>query len=318
MLQYDSILLLKSRGVGYMYDINIKNVSKGKSLFYIFFLAGLFFLVLIGWIYISSISKLKSLDSSVTSTNVEVKSYINDEGTTMYSPVYSYVVNGKTYTCGSNSSSSVNPGNSNKTVYYDSKNPSSCMTEYSKSENNIILIFILIPIIFIIVAVVNIVKVNKRIKTIFELNQKGKLVKNLPYRLENTGTVVNGVPIKMPVVDYVLPNGCSITLYGDARHDKKTYDSDGMVDLLIDENNPENYFIDFEINRISGNLPQDYYQQNTNSNVENNSVQNQSSNNQNTNLNNFNQQTNNQNTNLNNYSQVNTDQSKSNQNNNNF
>ena len=44
-----------------------------------------------------------------------------------------------------------------------------------------------------------------------------------------------------------------------------------MVDLLIDESNPDNYYIDFEINRLSGNLPQDYYQQaSINQNIQNN------------------------------------------------
>ena len=287
-----------------MYDINTKNVKKGKRFFYIFLLVGLLFLVILGLIYISSIVRLKSMDSTVTSTSVEVRSYVDDEGSTMYSPVYSYEVNGENYTCGSNSSSSIYPGTDNKTVYYDSKNPSNCMTEYSKSSNNIMLLFMLIPIIFIVVAVVNIRKVNKKVKTILELNQKGKLVKNLPYRLEDSGTVINGVPIQMPVVDYVLPNGCSITLYGDPRHDRKTCDADGMVDLLIDENNPQNYFIDFEINRISGNLPQDYYQQNSYLNIENNNMQNQSNYNQNMNVNGYNQVMNNQNMNPNGYNQA--------------
>lgn len=179
----------------------------------------------------------------------------------MYSPIYYYEVNGQNYSCGSNASSSNNPGTQNKNVYYDSKNPSNCMTEYSKSGNYIILVFLLLPIMFIIVAVTNIKKVNKRIKEILELNQKGKLIKNLPHRLENTGMSVNNVPIQRPVVDYTLPTGTTITLYGDARHDKKHFDADGLVDLLIDESNPDNYYIDFEINRLSGNLPQDYYQQ---------------------------------------------------------
>lgn len=75
---------------------------------------------------------------------------------------------------------------------------------------------------------------------------------------------VNNVKIKRPVIDYMLPTGTVITLTGDARHDRKHWDSDGMVDLLIDENNLDNYYIDFEINRITGNLPQDYYQSNQN------------------------------------------------------
>ena len=57
----------------------------------------------------------------------------------MYSPVYTYEVNGKTYKCESTSSSSIYPSNDNKKVYYDSKNPSNCMTKYSKSGNTILL-----------------------------------------------------------------------------------------------------------------------------------------------------------------------------------
>ena len=42
-----------------------------------------------------------------------------------------------------------------------------------------------------------------------------------------------------------------------------------MVDLIIDESDPNNYFIDFEINRLTGNLPQDYNQQNNQENIYN-------------------------------------------------
>ena len=245
-----------------MFDINTKNVKKGKKTFYMFFAVGAFFFFLIAGILVSNIVRLKSLDSTVLSTHVEVKSYIDDEGSTMYSPVYYYIVNGQSYSCGSNASSSTNPGTQNKTVYYDSTNPSNCMTEYSKTSNYIIAVFMFIPIIFIVVSVKQIKKVNNRIKAILELNKNGKLVKNLPYRLEDTGMRVNNVPLHVPVVDYTLPSGVTVPLFGDARYDKKYSDKDGMVDLLIDENNPDNYFIDFEINRLSGNLPGDYYQQN--------------------------------------------------------
>jgi len=135
-------------------------------------------------------------------------------------------------------------------------------TEYFKSRNNIILIILIHPILFILFAVIKINKVNKKIKIILELNQKGKLIKNLPYRLENTGMTVNKVSIKRPVIYYTLSTGADVILYGDTRHDRKHYDADGMVDLLIDESNPNNYYIDFEINRLSGNLPQDYYENN--------------------------------------------------------
>ena len=188
-----------------------------------------------------------------------MKTHIDDEGATMYSPVYYYTVNNKDYTCSSNSSSSINPGTTNQTVYYDSKNPENCMTKYSKSGNWWMIIFAFIPILFIVVAIINMKKINKRIALIKELNQKGKLIKNLPYHLENTGIIINDIPVQRPVVEYTLPSGSTITLRGDPRHDRKSFDTDGMVDLVIDEDNPENYFIDFEINRLSGNLPTDYY-----------------------------------------------------------
>ena len=248
-----------------MYDIDTKNVKNGKKFYFIFLAVGVFFLVILGWILISSYIKLNGLDSTTTSTKVIVHSHINDEGSTLYSPVYYYEVNGKEYMCSSNSSSSIHPGTSNKIVYYDSKNPSTCMTEYSKSSNKILLIFMLLPLIFIVMAVINMRKISKRTKLINELNQKGKLVKNLPYHLEDTGMAVNGVQIKRPVVDYTLPSGSVITLYGDPRHDRKTSDADGMVDLVIDEKNPDNYFIDFEINRLTGNLATDYYTNGQNS-----------------------------------------------------
>lgn len=242
-----------------MYDINIKNVKKGKKFYFIFFAAGWFFLILMGSFLVTSYIELNSLDSKVTSTKVEVNSHLNDEGSRMYSPIYHYNVNGIEYSCVSNSSSSINPSTKNRTVYYDSANPEKCLTEYSKTSNNIFLVFMLLPILFIVIGAINIQKINKRIKAIKELNRKGKLVKNLQYRLENTGMEVNGVKIQRPVVDYTLSSGSSITLYGDPRHDRKMADADEMVDLVIDETNPHNYFIDFEINRISGNLEKDYF-----------------------------------------------------------
>lgn len=241
-----------------MYDINTKNVKKGKSFYFLFFIVGIFFLVIFLSIIISGVIKKNSLDSKTVSTKIEVRTHEDSEGDIMYSPIYYYRVNGKDYRCESNISSSNYPNTSNGTVYYDSSEPSRCMTDYVKSNNNLILIFIFIPILSIGVALVNFIKINKRLKIINNLNKNGKLIKNLPYHLENTGMVVNGIPIQRPVVDYTLPSGLTITLYGDPRHDEKLGDADGLVDLVIDENNPENYYIDFEINRITGNLPQDY------------------------------------------------------------
>lgn len=242
-----------------MYDIDTSNVKKGIKFFLMFLLVGIFFLGILLAILIMNIINYKSLDSEIMSNHVEINTYKDSDGDTMYSPIYYYNIRGKEYKCSSQGGSSIMPSTKNRKVYFDSKNPTRCMTDYSRGNNKWILLFLLLPIVFIGTAVYNIIKVNKRIKLINDLNTTGKLVKNLPYRLENTGMSVNGIRIQKPVVDYTLPSGTTITLQGDPRHDKKVADKDGMVDLIIDEANPNNYFIDFEINRLSGNLPTDYY-----------------------------------------------------------
>lgn len=294
-----------------MYDIDTSNVKKGIKFFLIFLFVGVFFLGILLAILIVNIINYKSLDSEVMSSHVEINTYEDSDGGTMYSPTYYYSIRGKEYKCSSQGSSSIMPSTKNGKVYFDSKNPTRCMTQYSRGSNKWILLFLLLPIAFIGVAVYNIIKVNKRIKLINDLNDTGKLVKNLPYRLESTGMAVNGVQIQRPVVDYTLPSGTTITLQGDPRHDRKVADADGMVDLIIDEANPNNYFIDFEINRLSGNLPTDYYtnnqtfQNNGNNNFmkqQNMNTNQQNINYQNTNMNNFNnvnQQSNQQYTNNN-------------------
>lgn len=245
-----------------MYDISTKNLRKGYGFYSIFLIAGLFFLsiIVISTIYQYNIQN--KLDSSVMSKSVRIRSY-NDEGITMYSPTYYFIVNNKEYICKSDSSSSIEPERNNTRIYYYSSDPAICMTEKYSVIDFITLIYSIIPIVSIYIAVKNINKINKRIKAVKELNYKGKLIKNLDYELGFTGMSKNGVHIQLPIVNYTLPNGNTITLYGDPRHDNKLSDADGKVDLLIDESNPDNYFIDFEINRIDNN----YIQENNNQSI---------------------------------------------------
>ena len=241
-----------------MYDINVKNVKRGKKFYFLFLSVVFFFLtLLLLWIFIPVKT---NLDSFVLSNKVEVKSYVSSEGKIMYSPVYYYQVGEKIYQCNSSFfTSTYISSTSNREIYYDSKNPANCALTSSKNSN-VFLIFIFPSLVlFGGLAIIYMYKINKRVKNIQELNKKGKLVKNLPYHMEYTD--INGPfhAIYCPVVDYVLPNGNIITLYGDARYDGRLSDQDGKVDLVIDLENPTNYFIDFEINRLTGNLPGDYY-----------------------------------------------------------
>ena len=242
-----------------MYDINIKNVKKGKKFNWIFIGAGSLFLIIMLGIYIGGILTKNSLDAETKSISTNPNRHEDSDGDTVYSPIFTYEVDGKQYTCASGASSSIGPGDEPRTIHYDSKDPSKCMSDYNENINSLLLIFTLLPIIFIVIGVRMNMKVAKRVKQIEALNQTGKLVKNLPYHLEQSNIEINNQPIMKIVVDYRLPSGEVLKLEGDPRYDHKSEDADGLVDLVIDEQDPKNYYLDFEINRISGNRSDDYY-----------------------------------------------------------
>lgn len=245
-----------------MYDISLKNLKKGRLLPIIFILGGIVFSIIVSFFPYLIVHNNNEYDESTMSTKVEVTPYRDNEGNKRYSQIFYYEVDGKEYSCNSGISRNYAPSTKNKKVYYDSTWPSSCLTTPEKSISYIFLIFILIPIRGIYVGVRDLKKVNKKIKEVIDLNQYGKLVKNLPYKLEDARVFINNVQLKRIVVDYTLPDGSRTTLYGEPRYDKKYIDDDMMVDLIIDENDPSKYFIDLEINRLTGNLESDYYNPN--------------------------------------------------------
>lgn len=123
----------------------------------------------------------------------------------------------------------------------------------------IVFIFILFPLVFLLIGGIGIANIFKRMQLVKRLNQCGKLYKNIPYTLKPSGMSVNGVEIMKPVVEFKLPNGQLVTLSGDARHDRVHGDEDGYIDLVIDPDNYNNYFLDYNINRLEGNRSDDFY-----------------------------------------------------------
>lgn len=70
----------------------------------------------------------------------------------------------------------------------------------------------------------------------------------------------NGSSFKYLIIDYILPNGNKLELRKRInKYNQLKMQKYNCVDLLIDENNPKKYYIDIDINRISGNLDSDYY-----------------------------------------------------------
>jgi hypothetical protein len=246
-----------------MYDISTKKVRKGLPFFGVFFVVGVFVGALLIYLMIGQAIANGNRNKHVTSTSVEIEEVYGDNSDVYYKPVYVYTVGGERYTCRDGSAYSMRPSVENQTIYYEESNPSNCSINTSDalgSRTALIFIFIFLPGLFITISTVNIIKIFKRIKIIKQLNKTGKLVKNLPYHLAETGIEIGNSTIFKMVVDYHLPDGHTVHLEGDPIYNGQTDDADGLVDLVIDEENPEkHYYLDFEINRLEGNRKDDYY-----------------------------------------------------------
>jgi hypothetical protein len=121
-------------------------------------------------------------------------------------------------------------------------------------KSKILLIFIasaipkiIVPLAFMLVFIVPFVNIRRKVKKIHYLERYGALIRNIPYSMVKTNTVVNGVPIKRIAIEYTLRDGTKTILHSEKRLDHKLSDGDGKVDLLIDPNNESNYYIDFNI-----------------------------------------------------------------------
>lgn len=239
-----------------MYDISFKNLKKGLWVGVPVVLIGLLFEGIGLFFTFRPMIQQKFMDAHTQAVTVEF-----DEWAGMHSPVYTFYVDGISYDCYTPFSARGPVDKSKMTIYYDSKNPDNCVSPYTGNSVLSDLSFLLFPLVFIGYGIYRVMKVCKRIMAIKKLNQTGTLIKQLPYVLVYTDLVVNNTLLMVPQVEVTLPNGETVQLRGDPRYDHKTKDTDGFVDLVIDYQHPENYFIDFEINRIGGNLSTDYSSQ---------------------------------------------------------
>lgn len=240
-----------------VYNVNLKKARGTMGIGIIFALAGLFFLVIMVGVFISSFNKKNSLDSETKATNITWEEhYDSDDGTT-YSPNYEYKVNGTIYVCKSSTSSSTKSGNG--TVYYDSSNPGRCMTDFDDNTNGFLFIFLLLPMIFIIVGGLQIKKSIVKTKITKNLASNGVLVKNIPYRLIDSNITVNNNRLKCISTTYKFPDGVLREIKSEPLSGNILSDADGMCDMLYDPNNYDNYFIDFGITPTGQGNPQIIY-----------------------------------------------------------
>lgn len=231
-----------------MYELNYKNAKKIANIGLPFLLIGVVCLiVLVCMIYFKTAKKAR-MDATVEAYKVEINSHRDSDGTTLYRPTYFYTVDGKDYQYTLSYSTNVGVDRmEDKTLYYNSGDPSDVMAEYENGFNITYLVLGIFICIFPPVGIMMLNKSRKQVAKMKKLAVNGTLIRDLEYRLVPTGYTVNSRRIMAIEVDYELPSGSVITLIGEPRFDRKSHDSDGFVDLLIDLNDPDNYYIDFNI-----------------------------------------------------------------------
>ena len=102
-------------------------------------------------IYLTFVAgNVQKYDSQTTAYKIDANEHYDSDGT-MYYPIYYFKVRGESYKCESKSGSNSVPNESKNKVYYDSKNPTKCMTQYEKSTSKFIgIIFLAFSVILIV------------------------------------------------------------------------------------------------------------------------------------------------------------------------
>lgn len=228
-----------------MFYIDYSQYKKRNKFWMIFLLIGLFIVIFIAIFYIYFFVKRIPLNREANGEIEYYGEYRNDEGTIMYQPSYRFKVKNKEYFCSSSISTSNKPS-SKSIILYEKGNPDNCLVKNDSNFYYFLLIPVFVGLIFALLGGFFVFKNHKIIKKIKYLSNNGKLVKGIPYTLEDSNVYENGTQLKKIVVNYTLPNGVTRRLVSDL---KSNYygNNDGFVDLLIDPNDENNYFIDFEI-----------------------------------------------------------------------
>ena len=115
----------------------------------------IFGLVFLGFSFLmqkSDENRMQNLDRNTFSIETSYRVERNSD-TTMYSPLYTYMVNGKKYVCKSNFSSSIKPSKEPRKIFYNSQMPEDCFAERGKQENALFTVFKIVPILLIILGV---------------------------------------------------------------------------------------------------------------------------------------------------------------------
>ena len=225
-----------------MYSID--NILKTNKLMY-----KIIFIFSLSFILLFSIFALKDIINVSSIYNRKVKSNISEYIPTdnnMYKKVYYFDADNRQFSC--LDSVVINKKNNQidkKTIYYNFEDPNVCTTNIIKKTNLIVYIFIISLCIPLLIGLIGMIKINKKINKIKMLSKCGKLVKNLQYEVvemkKKNGNIIYKAKTKYKFKNQVL------ILYSESIYDKKLFKEYPTIDLLINENDVNDYYLDFNI-----------------------------------------------------------------------
>ena len=224
-------------------------MNKPFNLLYIFggsflFVSTIFLIIAFSVGYSTARTKMYT-DVYTIASRVELNSYqSSSDHDTMYSPVFFYNVDNKEYSCSADLGVSWKPDINNGKIYYNSKNPSQCISEYGfRSKIVFACIFFVLAILkFGIGAFVLFIAIRRNIKN-KKLFKQGQLIKNIPCTIIPSNVTLNN---KMGYIIEVEYQGLKL------RSETK-FDIDirkNSADLLIDPLDAKDYFIGFDITKF--------------------------------------------------------------------
>ena len=225
-----------------MYSID--NILKTNKLMY-----KIIFIFSLAFILFFSIIGLKDIINVSSTYNRKVKSNISEYIPTdnnMYKKVYYFDADNRQFSC----LDSVVINNKNnqidkKTIYYNFEDPNVCTTNIIKKTNLIVYIFIILLCIPLLIGLIGMIKINKKLNKIKMLSKCGKLVKNLQYEVvemkKKNGNILYKAKTKYKFKNQVL------ILYSESIYDKKLFKEYPTIDLLINANDVNDYYLDFNI-----------------------------------------------------------------------
>lgn len=225
-----------------MYSID--NILKTNKLMY-----KIIFIFSLAFILFFSIIGLKDIINVSSTYNRKVKSNISEYIPTdnnMYKKVYYFDADNRQFSC--LDSVVINKKNNQidkKTIYYNFEDPNVCTTNIIKKTNLIVYMFIISLCIPLLIGLIGMIKINKKLNKIKMLSKCGKLVKNLQYEVveikKKNGNILYKAKTKYKFKNQVL------ILYSESIYDKKLFKEYPTIDLLINENDVNDYYLDFNI-----------------------------------------------------------------------